>query len=204
MIRINLLGLKKEVKKAAGPAVSLEGAKLTAMVLGFAGAALLALAFHYYSLQNQETTYTNQMRDAEKEKSRLASVKAEFERFQASKADLTRRIDIIEALKRGQTGPVEMLTQLATAVQANKTMWVFSFDSTGDKMLIDGVAINVNIVADFLHSLRTIGFFKNVEIKEAYQDEQAVDLANFIFRLTADIEKPQVLAPAPAGAKPKA
>lgn len=201
MIRINLLGLKKEVKKSAGPAVSLEGAKLTVMLLGFLAVALLALAYHYISLTNEQTKLTNDMRAAEAEKSRLAGVKAEFERFQAAKLDLTRRIDIIEALKRGQTGPVEMLTQLAAAVQASKTMWVVSFDSTGEHVEIDGIALSVNIVADFIKNLKNTGFFKNVEIKETYQDEAAVDLTNFIFQLTADFNQPAT--PAPAGAKPR-
>ena len=199
MIRINLLGLKKEIKKSGsiGPSVSLEGAKLTAMALGFVGVALLGLAYHYLSLQNEGTKLTNEMREAEKEKSRLAGVKAEFERFQAAKADLTHRIDIIEALKRGQTGPVEMLTQLANCVQASKTMWMLAFDSTGEHVVMDGVALNVNIVADFIKNLKAAGFFKNVTIKETVQDETAIELSSFFFKVIADIDQPVV--PAPAG-----
>ena len=198
MIRINLLGLKKEVKKAGGPAVTLEGAKVMAMGLTITGLALAGLAAHYFLLQSEESKLASDTKVAEKEKADLSAVKAQYEQFDAAKKDLTRRIDIIENLKKSQTGPVDMLTQLASSVQASKALWLTSFDNIGDKVNLEGVAVSVNAVADFIQNLKKSGYFKNVEIKETFQSDDKGEVPSFQFTLSTEL----AAVPA-AGAKPK-
>ena len=198
MIRINLLGLKKEVKKAGGPAVTMEGAMLTGMGLTITGLALALLAGHYFILQSEAGKLAAAAKKEEAEKARLSAVKAQYEQFDAAKKDLTRRIDIIEKLKKGQTGPVEMLDQLASSVRASKALWITSFDNSGDRVNLEGVAVSVNAVADFIQSLKKGGFFKNVEIKETYQSDDKGEVPSFQFTLSTEV----VAVPA-AGAKPK-
>jgi len=203
MIRINLSGAKKEVKKAGGgPSVSLEGAKLTLFFVGFLLLGLGYVAGRYYQLQSKGTELDEKIVVAEKEKARLATVKAQYEQQEAYKRDLSRRIDIIEGLKRGQTGPVEMLNQLAGAVQANKTLWLTSFDNVGNRVNMVGSAISVTAVADFINTLKRTGYFSNVEIREAYQDDRSAAMTTFLFTLTAELVLPGSQSAA-GTAKPK-
>lgn len=190
MIRINLLEGKKEAKAARAPAVSLEGAKLTGLVVGFLGLAVVLLFGHFYMLQKEATELDEQTRAAQAEKARLAQVKASVDQFEKRKQLLTKRIDIIEGLKRGQTGPVEMLASLSNSVQATNTVFLTSFENTGEKVNIEGVAASVNAVADFIGSLKRSGYFKNVEIRESYQDEKVKDATSFVFQLSADLNLP--------------
>jgi len=203
MIRINLSGAKKEVKKAGGgPSVSLEGAKLTLFFVGFLLLGLGYVAGRYLKLERDGTKLDEDIKVAESEKAKLATVKAQYEQQEAYKKDLSRRIDIIEGLKRGQTGPVEMLNQLAGAVQANKTLWLSSFDNVGNRVNMVGSAVSVTAVADFISTLKKTGYFSNVEIREAFQDEKNLTVPTFFFTLSAELVLPG--SPSAAGtAKPK-
>jgi Tfp pilus assembly protein PilN len=188
MIRINLLGIKKEVKKKGGaPAVSLEGAKLTGFALAFIGLGLAVLGFHYWQIQKDDTRLKEELRVAQSEKSRLAAVKAQYEQFEAGKRNLQRQIDIIEGLKRQQTGPVELLGQLANTVQITKTMWLTRYDNTGQRVILEGVSISVVTVADFIRNLRNSGAFQSVEIRETSQDERALEVPQFTFEIHAEL-----------------
>ncbi len=200
MIRINLLGVKKEPKKSAAPSVSLEGAKLTGMALAFIGLAIAALGIHYYQIQSELSRLEQERKVQESEKQRLAAVKAQYDQFEAGKRNLQRQIEIIEALKKGQTGPVEMLGQLAGTVQNTKTMWLTKFENTGQRLVMEGVALSVVTVADFIRNLRNTGQFQKVEITETAQDERARELTNFLFTIPAELPP---LGPVDPAAKPK-
>ena len=197
MIRINLLGLPKERKAAGAPAVSLEGAKFIAMALGFVGVGLAALAFHYGFLQRESSRLDKEITTENETKNRLAAVKAQYEQFEKAKALLNKQIEIIENLKRQQTGPVEMLNSLADVVLNSGTVWLSSFENKGDRVEIKGTAVSVNAVADFMTNLKKSGRFKNVEIKESSRDDSiSKELPAFVFLLSAELA-------APSAAKPK-
>lgn len=205
MIRINLSGAKKEIKAAAGPSVSLEGAKLAVFALGFAVLGLLVVGYRYYSLDKAGRDLDQEIKVAESEKAKLAAVKAQYEDQERAKKDLSRRIDIIEGLKRGQTGPVDMLNQMASAVQASKTLWLTTFDNNGNRINLTGLAVSVNAVADFINNLKRSGYFTNVEIQEVFQSEATGPVTTFQFTLSTEMipggAPAQAAAPGPA--KPK-
>jgi Tfp pilus assembly protein PilN len=198
MIRINLLGLKKEVSKSRMPSISMEGAKATALFVVILALAVLGLAGHYWMLSSEKAKLDDEMKVAEAEKARLARVKAEYEQFQKATQALQRRINIIEGLKKAQTGPVVLLSTLATTVESSGPIGLASFDAETNKITMGGVANSVNTVADFITNLKSCGQFKNVEIKEWYQDPSIKVVSIFVFSITAD-----VVAPQPSGGGPK-
>lgn len=192
MIRINLLGLKKEVSKSRMPSISMEGAKATALFVVILALAVLGLAGHYWMLSSEKVKLEDEMKMAEAEKARLARVKAEYEQFQKATQALQRRINIIEGLKKAQTGPVTLLSTLAATVESSGPIWLTSFDADDkNKITMAGVANSVNTVADFITNLKNCGQFKNVEIKESYQDASSKQVMMFLFSITADVVAPQ-------------
>ena len=198
MIRINLLGLKKEVAKSRMPSISMEGANATALFVVILALAVLGLVGHYWMLSSEKAKLDDEMKVAEAEKARLARVKAEYEQFQKATQALQRRITIIEGLKKAQTGPVVLLSTLATTVESSGPIWLASFDAETNKITMGGVANSVNTVADFITNLKSCGQFKNVEIKEWYQDPSIKVVSIFVFSITADLVGPQ-----PSGGGPK-
>lgn len=194
MIRINLLGLKKEVTRSRMPSVSVEGAKATALLVVILAVAVALLAGHYYKLTNEKAQLDKELAAAETEKARLAQVKTAYEEFQKRTQLLSRRINIIEGLKKAQTGPVTLLSTLANTVEASGPLWLTSFGNEGARINLEGVANSVNTVADFITNLKRCGQFKNVEIKETYEDSQLKDVSTFFFSVSAEL-----VAAQPAG-----
>lgn len=200
MIRINLLGIKREAKKGGAPAVSLEGAKLAGMAALFLVAGVGAAMVHYTIITKEADQISKDMSEAEKEKARLAAVRAQYDQQVTYKADLSRRIDIIENLKRQQTGPAEMLSALSGTVANAKTVWLTTFENAGDRITMEGLATSVDAVAQFIHNLKNSGQFKNVEIRETFQNPGSAEIETFVFRLSAEVARPG----SPEAAKPRA
>jgi type IV pilus assembly protein PilN len=201
MIKINLLGLKKEVKKSSAPAVSMAGAAVTVAIVAFLAAGLGWDAYRYFTLSAEAAKIADDMKKANAEKTRLAGIKAQFDAMNASKALLVKQIDVIEALERGRTGPAEMLATLANTVVSTKTMWLATFENTGSQVHLTGFATSSNTVADFIRSLKDSGQFTNVELKDTMEDDSK-GITTFQFDLTADLTfgKPPAAPPA-AGKK---
>ncbi len=197
MIKINLLGLKKEVKKSAAPSVSLAGTALTIAAVAFLVAGLGWDYYRYYSLSSDETRIVADLKKATAEKTRLEGVKKQFEALQATKGQLMNQINVISALERGRTGPVEMLAALADTVVSTKTMWLTTFENTGDKVHMTGFATSSATVADFLRNLKDTGQFTNIELKDVAQDNtKDTGFTAFQFEVNADLTnvapKPQL------------
>ncbi len=190
MIRINLLGIKKEMPRAAGPSVSLEGAKLTVMFLVIVGLGLGALFVHWSILQKENKRLTDQQQQEQARKDKLAGIKTEYERFEKQQQILVKQGNILEGLRKNQSGPVTLLNTVANTVVASDQVWLTSFENDGLKVAIDGVAVSVNSVADFITNLKRTGQFKTIEIKESYQDDRFKDLPTFVFSIAAELVPP--------------
>jgi len=200
MIKINLLGLKKEVKKSAAPSVSLAGTALSVALVVFLVAGLGWDYYRYYTLNSETDKIAVDFGKANKEKARLDGVKKQFQVLQDSKTQLVKQIDVISALERGRTGPVEMLASLANTVVSTKTMWLTTFENTGDKVHMTGFATSADTVADFLRNLKDTRQFTNVELKDTAQDDNKErGYSAFQFEVTAQLTNGA--PPQPAGGK---
>jgi type IV pilus assembly protein PilN len=199
MIKINLLGIKKEIKKSAAPQVSLAGTALSAALVAFLVAGLGWAYYRYYTLNSESDKIAADFVRVNKEKTRLEGVKKQYQTLQDSKAQLVKQIDVISALERGRTGPVEMLASLANTVISTKTMWLSTFENTGDKVHMTGVATSADTVADFMRNLKDTGQFTNIELKDtSQQDPKDLGYVTFQFELNAQLTNG---APQPAGGK---
>jgi Tfp pilus assembly protein PilN len=56
----------------------------------------------------------------------------------------------------------------------------------GASISIDGTALSTDAVANLIANLQKTGYFKNIEIKETFQDEQVKDMQAFQFTLTCE------------------
>ena len=188
MIKINLLGLKKEIKQSAAPSVSLAGTALSAALVVFLVAGLGWDYYRYYTLNSDADKIAADSAKANQEKARLEGVKKQYQALQDSKALLVKQIDVISALERGRTGPVEMLASLANTVVSTKTMWLTTFENTADKVHMTGFATSADTVADFLRNLKDTGQFTNIELKDTAQvDSKDQGFSTFQFEVTAQL-----------------
>ena len=192
MIRVNLLGLPKKVKRGV-PAITLEG---TPMMVLFAVVLVAVLGVQYWrysGLQDDGEDLDQQIQQLTEEEQRLAAIRARYDTNIARRDHLERRIAIIHDLEERRSGPVPLLTMLATTVSNTESLWLTGFDQTGQGVLIEGIALNMDAVRYFLTQLQRTNTFSNVDMEEAREDSTAKEVKNVIFRFTA-----QLAAAAPA------
>ena len=194
MIRINLLETSKGKNKRAGGS---SGPSLPAMEMGDMGSPKLkvlvvlliagALNFGYwYRLDRQAQTITAQMQAAEQKNRELSDVKARYLERKTQANNYKRRVDVIDSLRAGQAGPVNLLAMLGETVNGTEAVWLSRMDDTGPSVNLEGTALSTNAVANLIANLQKTGFFKNVEIKETYQNETIKDMQAFQFMLTCE------------------
>ena len=194
MIRINLLETAKGKNKRAGGS---SGPTLPAMEMGDMGsprlkvlaAVVLAglLNFGYwYRLDRQAQSIAKQMQAAEQKNRELSDVKARYLERQTQANNYKRRVDVIDSLRAGQAGPVNLLAMLGETVNGTEAVWLKKMDDTGPTVNLEGTALSADAVASLIANLQKTGFFKSVEIKETYQDETIKDMQAFQFMLTCE------------------
>ncbi|MFZ0771955.1 MAG: PilN domain-containing protein [Candidatus Sulfotelmatobacter sp.] len=194
MIKINLLESSKGKNKRGGsnapsmPTIEMGdmgSPKLKVLVvLVVAG----ALNFGYwYRLDREGKTIVVQTQAAEQKNRELSDVKARYLERQTQANNYKRRVDVIDSLRAaGQTGPVNLLAMLGQTVNETEAVWLVRMDDTGPSVNLEGTALSTDAVANLMANLQKTGFFRTVEIKETYQDEQIKDMQAFQFTLTCE------------------
>jgi Tfp pilus assembly protein PilN len=195
MIRINLLGGAKPKSKKA-PAVSMPSFDLgnlggplvqVAAVLLIAGA---LNAGYWYKLDREKKSIAVQTRVAEQKNHTLADIKVKYLERKKQKEAYERRVDVIDQLRAGQSnGTVNLLSTVADTVNGTEAIWLNSMQDLGANVAIDGTALSSDAVANLISNLQKTGFFRNIEIKETFQDEAVKDMQAFQFTLTCEKAK---------------
>jgi Tfp pilus assembly protein PilN len=72
-------------------------------------------------------------------------------------------------------------------------VWLKSIRNQGETLAIEGMATSTNAMAQIISDLRSTGYFKDIEIKETYQDDSKNKTHAFRFQLTCEFEIEQVL-----------
>src|SRR5580658_6520185 len=191
MIKINLLENSKGKSKRGGGG----GPTMPAMDMGDMGSPKLkvlvvvliagALNFGYwYRLDQQSKSIARQMVAAEQKNRELSDVKARYLERQTQANNYKRRVDVIDSLRAGQAGPVNLLAMLGETVNGTEAVWLSKMDDQGTSVSLEGTALSTDAVASLIANLQKTGFFKNVEIKETFQDDSIKDMQAFQFTLT--------------------
>jgi Tfp pilus assembly protein PilN len=188
MIRINLLGQVRP--KAAKQAVPLEATLQVVLFIAAVAVAAVILSVVYFS-QRRDLDQTNKRIAALKaEKSSLEQIKQDVDRFEAQKAVLQQRIDVIETLQKNRTGAQEMLQMVANTVVRVDSLWLTSLDHTSDSLNIKGEAGSINAVANFITELKRSGYFDKIEISSAKEDDLRPGVETYGFEMTVAIAAP--------------
>ena len=190
MIRINLLGLPKprKGKRAAMAAVTgAGGAPNMTLVLVVIVALAAGGNYYYYSqLQRQAQHLADQMLQAQRENQRLADIKAQAQRLEKQRDEYQHRVDVITELQKNRTGPTQLLTTIADTVNSTDAVWLNSMKDDGTNINLDGIALNVNAVAELMKNLKKTGVFRNIQIKESFEDDLSKDVQAFVFTLVCE------------------
>jgi type IV pilus assembly protein PilN len=193
MIRINLLGVAKAKGKrsAAFSMPSMDwnvGSPLIQVTAVLIIAGVLNVGY-WYQLDREKKAIAVSMQRAELKNRELADIKARYLERQRQADAYKRRVDVIDQLRNNQTGPVNLLAMIGDTVNGTEAVWLNSLQDQGANVAIDGTALSSDAVANLISNLQKTGYFRNIEIKESYQDETIKDMQAFQFTLTCEKAK---------------
>jgi Tfp pilus assembly protein PilN len=194
MIRINLLGTQKGKNKrsAASAAAVMEvgdvGSPKMKILVVLLLAGLVNLGY-WYQLDKQHRDIAAKMQVAEQKNRELADVKARYLERQREAENYKRRVDVIDQLRAAQSGPVKLLDTIGQTVNGTEAVWLNSMKDSGASIDIDGMALSTDAVASLIANLQKTGYFRNIEIKETYQDDTFKEMQAFTFTLTCEKAK---------------
>jgi Tfp pilus assembly protein PilN len=194
MIRINLLGAQKGKNKrsAASAAAVMEvgdvGSPKLKVLVVLVLAALVNVGY-WYQLDKQHRDIAAKMEVAMRKNAELADVKARYLERQREAENYKRRVDVIDQLRAAQSGPVDLLNTVGQTVNNTEAVWLNSMKDQGASIDIDGMALSTDAVASLISNLQKTGHFKNIEIKETYQDDTYKEMQAFNFTLTCEKSK---------------
>ena len=191
MIKINLLETGK------GKRASSAGPSMPTMEMGDMGSPKLKILVvmvivglanlgYWYRLDHLSKEIAAKTKVAEQKNRELADVKARYMERQTQANAYKRRVDVIDGLRQNQTGPVNLLAMMGETINNTEAVWLSKMDDTGTQVNLEGTALSTDAVANLIANLQKTGYFKNVEIKETYQDEGVKDMQAFQFTLTCE------------------
>jgi len=191
MIRINLLGTPKpKNRRSASPsAPAIEIGDVGSPMVKVLVAVLLAAGvngFEWYHLNDKAKNIATKMAAAEQENRELADVKSKYLERQKQADNYKRRVDVIDQLRAAQHGPVDLLNTIGDTINGTEAVWLSTMKDSGANIDIQGMALSTDAVANLISNLQKTGYFKNIEIKETYQDEQVKTMQAFQFTLTCE------------------
>jgi type IV pilus assembly protein PilN len=143
----------------------------------------------YWKLNRDAEKLTQQIAKADAENRRLSEVKTRYLEREKQKNDYKRRVDVIEQLRAAQNGPVNLLSTIGNTVNSTEAVWLSTMNEDGQNVNIKGVALSVQSIADLMKNLKNTGYFRNIEIKESYQDESVKDMQAYVFTLVCEKNK---------------
>jgi type IV pilus assembly protein PilN len=202
MIRINLLNAERRaVKVAASPGFE-AGQKM--MILGSLILLLTVagLGWRYWSLGQQAAQIEADIEQATREEQRLAEILRQVREFEARKAMLQRRVDLIDELRKGQNAPVHMIDQVSRALP--EMTWLTSVQQSPDgyTLTMQGRCLTLTSLSDFIGNLENSRYFmRPVEIVESAvlpgTQGTTPDLISFTIRGTFQMSGIDSVAPPP-------
>ncbi|HEY7689399.1 MAG TPA: PilN domain-containing protein, partial [Dongiaceae bacterium] len=201
MIRINLLTSERKTAKAASKGFQ-AGQKM--MILGslIFVLAVAALGWRYWALGQQAAQLDAQIENARREEQRLQEILREVKEFEARKTVLQARLDLIDALRKGQNAPVHMVDQVSRSLPDMTWLTNMIQQPDGYTLQIQGRCLTLTSLSDFIGNLEGSRYFiRPVEIVESTvvpgDGKTTPDLIQFTIRGTFQMAGIESVAPPP-------
>ncbi len=173
MIRINLIAEGRRPVAAKTPRLTgLKPAGDPALwwLAGLVLLGALVAGGHLLLLNSRVSTKQQQVAEAQKEVDELAPFIQEVEEFKAKKAELERKVSVINDLKANQHGPVRIMDEGSRALP--ELLWLNRLEVSATTITVAGEAFNTNAVANFIENLDRVPEFQEPILRDTAQQEQ--------------------------------
>lgn len=164
MIRINLLPVKRAKKRGAG--------QQQLLVFAIVLIVLFLLLFTFKSKEDEQITSLKAKQSSIKEEmARLEDLIGDINTFQKKSAALQKKLDVIELLRKGKSGPVRILDELSTVIP--KKVWLANLVESHKTLNMEGFATDNREIAIFMKNLEASMYFSDVTLLSITQVSKA-------------------------------
>jgi len=182
MIEVNLLPVR-EARRAADLRQQLMQLLLVMLVV------LGGIGFVHSEMNERislsKSRVAQMQRDIDQFKPQLEQVAA----FRNKKAELEKKIGVIDELDRARSGPVRVMSELAA--QTPKRLWLVSVTTKGGRIKLKGESMDNELVAVFLRGLGDSKYFTNVDLDGTKLEGGSGDMRVVSFEIHASIANPK-------------
>ena len=186
MIKINLLPVRAAKKK------EVVQQQLVILVISLLGMLLICAAV-YGATYLKIKTVKNEIASSEQELEQLKKKIGEIDNLKKLQAEVKKKLDVLEKLRTEKSGPANRLAKLSSAVP--EKLWLTKYVESGANVAISGVALNEDLIADFMRNLLSSNEFTNIELLVSEQVETA-GVKTKKFDLTCVIKSLKIEEPA--------
>jgi type IV pilus assembly protein PilN len=181
MLQINLLPVREARRKEDLRQLLM----LSTFMLLLVGA---AIGFIHSNL-SEEISLSNgrihqMQRDIDQYKPQLDQVVA----FRAKKSELENKIGVIEELDHARSGPVRLLSELAS--RTPERLWLTSLSTKGSVIMMKGQSLDNDLLALFLRRLGESAYFEDVDLDKTELGNQRGGLRLMNFSVRAVLVNP--------------
>ncbi len=161
MIKINLLPFRK--------AQRLENIRMQISIFCLAIFFVVAvLGFSYAKIDGELTSTQEKNAKLKKEYKSYAGMLKRIKKLKAKRKDLQRKLNVIRGLERKKAGPVQLFDEICMAVPEGK-VFLRSMSESGDRVVMSGVAIDYDTVAQFMINLEKTKTIQTVKLGSTTQ-----------------------------------
>ena len=179
MIRINLLPFRAARKK--------ENIRRQASIFMLSLVFLLIVLFyHNFSLTSKVDGLNTKIKQTKEELAKYNKINEEIAEIKKKLDNLNKKMAVMKTLEANRFEPTRLL-DVMTQVVVPKRMWFTRLESGGEKVRIDGIALDNKTVADFMVRLEDCGMFKDVDLKTLKSSSakgKAQNLKSFVITCT--------------------
>jgi type IV pilus assembly protein PilN len=200
MIKINLIAEGKRPTSVRKIKPVLEGKDLAQWTLVAAiVACLLGFGIWWWLLNRQIAAQEVQIADAERKVEELAPVIRQVEDFKKKKAEIERKLGVIDNLKSAQRGPVHVMDDISRALP--ELLWLDRLKMTSSNIELEGRAFNTNAVANFIENLDKMPAFEEPTLRST--EEQPGGVYHFTLDFNYSFAQKPPAEPPAGGALPQ-
>lgn len=183
MIRINLLPVRAAQKKER------VRSQLSILVLCLI-AVMVVCGAEYLRMESNLGDKKEEIQNVQNEINKLQKKIGEVSKYKKFQEDLKKKLNILQVLKDGRSGPVRMLDQLNKSLPDK--LWLTELSIKNSTVKINGLASDEKLVASFMESLELSPYYSGVELNTLTQvAKKEVKLQQFV--LTCRVSNPAKL-----------
>ena len=157
MIRINLLPVREARRRA--------GRRQIALIMGaVVGLALLICVGLHVTVVATLASERTALEGAQGERAKLQTALDKISSFRKQAESIESKLAVIEKLETSRSGPVRILDEIATRLP--ERVWLTRLRLAGDRLELEGLSLDNEIIAAFMTGLERSDFLTGVELAE--------------------------------------